>query len=567
MNVRFHVFSLALLALCACDKGNIHVIRYPDRQIREMWVEKGPKGKPTVREGEWQAFYPDGRRQAVIHYEGGKKHGPGKRWDGQGRLAGKSEWRGGFLVRDIAIDSNGREISDRSFTVATAKVRALGPLGDSITADETCAWTAETGKAPARDGLCEMAYAGGRPMAVRNFKAGRLHGPVKAWYEDGTPWLDGAYHEDIPTGRWRTWTRGGNLSWSAGYAKGERDGAWEEWHPDGQPKAKSRFRKGKAEGGYQEWYPNGRPRLKGSFAGGRRDGVETAWYPDGGRLYSARYAAGKLDGEFRQWHPGGKLRLECRFAKGRKHGLSRVWYPGGGLQEQAYYKAGRLDGSYRTWSPEGLPMAMKEFKDGAVAFDSKAKELLDLLGADDLRVPVGMMGFYWGMGAKECRANLGLYQAANVRASGDALTAELVAFPDRKPTRAKVRLSFNGQGELWGIRMELGQSGSADFFAVCENLEVEIGAALGTAGLRKGDGDAGWIMSRKREWGRFTVATGAEGAIRQDLPVLSAEGVSPEGAGWFRFTLENNLYREYVNPANASITPPRWEEETLFAGR
>lgn len=568
MKIRYRMALLAAFALCACDDGTIHVVRFPDGKIREMWVEKGPEGKPTVREGEFQAFYPDGRRQAVILYKGGKKHGSATRWDGQGRPAGKSEFRDGFMVRDIAIDSNGHEVSDRRFSVKTDRVRAVGPLGDSLAAMETCAWTAESERAPVRDGVCEMAYAGGKPMAARNYRDGKLHGPVKAWYEDGTPWLDGAYHENIPTGRWRTWTRGGNLSWSAGYNRGDRNGSWDEWFPDGQPKSKSRFRSGKAEGRYQEWYPNGKPRLRGVFAGGRREGLEEAWYPDGSRLYSARYAAGRLDGGFQQWHPGGKLRLQCRFAKGRKQGLSRVWYPAGGLQEQAYYKAGRLDGSYRTWSPEGLPMAMKEFKDGAVAFDSKAKELLDLLGADDLRVPVGMMGFYWGMGAKECRANLGLFQAANVRASGDALTAEVVAFPDRKATRARIRLSFNGQGELWGIRMDLQQQGAGDFFTLCENLEVEIGAELGTAGLRKGDVGSEYIMTRKRDWGRFTVSTGAAaGSISQNLPVLSAEGVSPGDKGWFRFSLENNLYREYVNSANASITPPRWEEEPLFAGR
>ncbi|MEO7425964.1 MAG: toxin-antitoxin system YwqK family antitoxin, partial [Fibrobacteria bacterium] len=333
---------------------------------------------------------------------------------------------------------------------------------------------------------------------------------------------------------------------------------------------------GVPEGGYQEWYSNGRPRLTGLFRAGRREGKEAAWYPDGKRLYTAQYAAGKLQGDFHQWHSSGKLRLHCRFEDGRREGSSRIWYPSGALQEQAYYKNGRLNGSYRTWSPEGAPMVMKEFRQGAVAFDSKAKELLDLLGADRLRVPVGMMGFYWGMGERDCRANLDLYQATDIRtgAGGGLLTARFLAFPDRRATPAKIRLSFNEQGELWGIKLDLSQRSSADFFALCENLEVEIGAGLGMAGLQKTDVPAEYAMTRKREWGRFTVHMGAgaggaasEGSIRQDLPVLKAEGFSPPGPGWFRFSLENELYREYVNPANNSITPPRWQEEAFLAGR
>jgi antitoxin component YwqK of YwqJK toxin-antitoxin module len=578
---------LAILAMCACDDGTTHIARYPSGKIREMWTEKGPPGKPTVREGLFRSYYADGRVQSEIAYREGRKSGDAAMWDSAGNLTFKGEYRDDFLVRETRYDGSGTPTAERRFSIKSDRVKALGPAGDSMTAAETCAWSEAEHSRPVKHGLCTMNYGDGKPMATRYYQSGRLHGPVRAWYPDGTPWLEGGYDADVPAGKWRTWGRSGNLLWSAAFSKGgtkgehrgEKTGTWEEWFADGQKKSRSQYRAGKAEGGYQEWYPNGRLRIRGDFRGGRREGLETAWYPDGTRLYSARYAAGQLEGEFFQWHPGGRLRLHCRFAKGRKHGPSRVWHLKGGLQELADYKHGRLNGSYRTWNAEGLPMAMKEFKDGAVAFDSKAKELLDLLGADQLRVPVGLMGFYWGMGAKECRANLGLYQAADVRADADGINADIIAFPDRRATRARIRLSFNEQGELWGIRLDLLQKSSGDFFPLCENLEIEMGAELGTAALRKNggnnqgnnegksDGQAGYSMTRRRDWGRFTVTTGAEKPIQQDLPVLSAEGFSPGDKGWFRFSLENHLYREYVNPANVSITPPRWQEETFLAGR
>ncbi|HKP95145.1 MAG TPA: hypothetical protein VJ385_05245 [Fibrobacteria bacterium] len=541
MSFRFRLAVLgvpALLALCACGEGTVHIVRYPSGEIRELWTEKD-----------------------------GKKNGAASAWDAEGRLRFKGEYENGFLVRETRYDAAGKASPQRRFAVRSARVKAVGSAGDSLTVEETCAWSEEPGRKPVRHGLCDMRYADGKPMASRYYRSGRLHGPVKAWYPDGTPWLDGSYDEGVPAGRWRTWTRAGNPLWSGAYSKGEKDGDWEEWFPDGGPRSKSAYRLGQPQGGYQEWYPSGKPRLRGEFQAGRREGRETAWYPDGARLYSARYAAGSLDGDFHQWHPSGRLRLHCRFAQGRKVGASRVWYENGVLQEQAYYRDGRLNGPYRTWSPEGAPMAMKEFRDGTVAFDSKAKELLDLLGADRLRVPVGMMGFYWGMGARECRANLGLYQASEVRADSQGINARLIAFPDRRPTQARIRLSFNAQGELWGIRLDLLQGSSGDFFPLCENLEIEIGAALGTAGLRKGEGREEYTMTRKREWGRFTVTTASAGGIRQDLPVLSAEGSGPAAQGWFRFSLENHLYREYADPANTSITPPRWREDAFLAGR
>jgi antitoxin component YwqK of YwqJK toxin-antitoxin module len=570
MPVRFRFMRLclpALLVLCACDPGTVHIVRFPSGEIREMWTEKGREGKPTRREGLFRSFFPDGRAQSAVDYRAGKKHGSARMWDASGNLIFHGEYREDFLVRETRYDRAGNVSAEKRFTLKTERVKAIGSAGGSVAADETCAWSAENGSAPVKHGLCSMMYGNGRPMADRYYRAGRLHGPVKAWFEDGTPWLEGAYDMGIPAGKWRTWGSGGNPLWKAGYANGEKDGVWEEWYPDGSRKSKTGYARGKADGEYREWYPKGGTRLQGRFRAGKRDGVENAWYPDGSRLYSARYAGGRLDGEFFQWHPGGRLRLHCRFAKGAKEGASRIWYPKGGLQELAYYKQGRLNGSYRTWNPDGAPMAMKEFRDGAVAFDSKAKELLELLGADQLRVPVGILGFYWGMAAKECRANLGLYQAANVRADSGEIKADIVAFPDRKATSARIRLSFNGQGELWGIRLDLRQRASGDFFTLCENLEMEMGAELGTAGLSKTQGGTGYAMTRKRDWGRFSMSTGGGLGIHQELPVVSAEGFSPGDAGWLRFVLANHLYREYVDPANTAITPPRWQEESFLAGR
>lgn len=562
---------LAILALCACDDGTVHIVRYPSGKIREMWTEKGFEkgrdGKATLREGLFRSFFEDGRAQSEVDYRTGKKHGSARMWDAAGNLIFDGEYRDDFLLRETRYDKAGGVSAEMRFTLKTESVKAIGSAGDSLTAEETCAWSAENGSAPAKHGLCSMKYGNGRPMATRYFRSGRLHGPVKAWFEDGMPWLEGAYDMDLPAGKWRTWGRSGNLLWKGGYAKGGKDGAWEEWFPDGSRKSMAKYARGKAEGGYQEWYPTGRIRLQGEFRAGRRQGVENAWYPDGSRLYSARYLAGRLEGEFFQWHPGGGLRLHCRFAKGAKEGASRIWYPKGGLQESAYYRRGRLNGSYRTWTPEGAPMAMKEFRDGAVAFDSKAKELLELLGADQLRVPVGILGFYWGMAAKECRANLGLYRAARVRADSGEINADIIAFPDRKPTPARIRLSFNGQGELWRIKLEMRQQGAAEFFPLCENLEIEMGAELGTAGLSKAQGGTGYAKTRKRDWGRFTMTTGGGLGIQQELPVVSAEAFSPADTGWFRFALANPLYREYVDPANTAITPPRWQEESFLAGR
>jgi antitoxin component YwqK of YwqJK toxin-antitoxin module len=536
-----------------------------------MWTEKGPPGQPTVREGLFKSFLPDGRLESTIEYHDGKKNGDAKFWSKDGRLSFQGRYQGDFLVYEKRFDDLGRKVLERNFKIKNAGLKALGPDGDSIEAIETCAWTDGKDSNPLRHGLCNLTYADGKPLANRYYQLGHLHGLVKAWYPNGGPWMEGFYERDIPTGKWRNWTPGGKPLWSFSYKLGEKDGLSEEWFPDGKIKSKSYFTGGKMHGRHQEWYPNGKIRLRTEFQLGKRVGPEMTWHPDGSKLYSAGYLAGKLDGDFYQWYPGGRLRLHCRFREGRKEGLSRVWYRHGVVLEQASFREGRLHGAYRTWGPEGNPLSTKEFRDGAVAFDSKAKELLELLGADQVRVPVGLLGFYWGMSTKDCRSNLSLMQATHIRIGMDEITARVVAFMDHDPSEAKIRIQFNAQGELWGIKLDILQKNSGDFFTICENLESEIGSELGAAGLRKSENANVYYMTRRKEWGKFTVTTGtgedSSAAISAVLPVVSAEGFSPGDRGWFRFSLANHLYREYANPANAEITPPSWPEDAFLAGK
>lgn len=569
MKMRFRTVAAIALALCACDDGIVHLVRYPSGSIRERWIEKGPSGGPTVRDGLFQSYSAEGRLLSEIQYRHGRKRGAARMWDAKGNPSFAGEYRDDFLVRETLYDASGAA-GVRGYAVRSSAVRAMGPGGDSVPAAETCAWNEEGGTAAVKHGLCAVSYAGGDRMSTRYYRAGVLHGPFQAWHPGGGIWMEGGYRHGAPAGKWRRWSPEGKPAWSAGFTDGRRHGAWEEWYPDGRRKCASSYRNGKAEGEYREWYPGGGLRLRATYFSGKREGKEEAWYPDGARLYSAGYSGGRLEGEFLQWYPGGSLRLQCRFAGGRKSGESKVWHHRGRLQELAHYQKGRLEGPYRIWSREGALIAVKEYREGAVASDSKAESLLELLGANGADVPMGMLGFYWGMARKECLANLGLLQASGVRDGEDGISAAMIAFADRNPVRARIRLDFNAQGELWGIRLDLKQESAADFFPLCENLEIEIGGGFGTADLRKEDDGARYSMVRKKEWGRFTAAPAAKGPggpILRELPVLSAEGFSPGGAGWFRFTLENHLYREYANPSNGSISPPDWREDAFLAGR
>lgn len=567
------LFAFSVIWLLACeDPGTVHLVRHPNGKVKEMWHVRGEPGKPGVREGRYESWYPDGARESELAYAAGRKNGPARGWDGAGRLVFEGEYRDDFLVRELRKDAEGNPVLDRSYAVREARVMALGPTGDSLEASETCAFL-EDADGASRHGLCRMAYPGGARLSDRHYRHGRLHGPVRAWHPDGALWMEGAYDGGAPAGPWKTFSADGNPLWSAAFAKGGRTGTWQEWFPDGLPKAKSAYKGGRPDGPYQEWYRNGRLRLSGGRKDGRREGVEAAWLPDGGRLYEANYRNGRLEGEFRQWFPGGGLRLQCRYHEGRKHGPSRTWHRRGGLMELAMYREGRLNGPYKAFAPDGKVVASREYRAGDLAADARAKELIDLLGAGSVKVPVGAFGLYWGMTPAECRGALSVLRATGLRQGGGVLTARAVLFAqgaraaEGTPRQARLKLRFNSQGELWQIGAEIARSDGDDFFPLCGSVEAEMRAELGKVVMRKAEGGTGYRMTRKREWGRFSVTQGAEVPIRRDLPVVTAEGDAPGEEAAFRFTLSNHLFREYVDPANASVTPPDWQEETVLAGR
>jgi antitoxin component YwqK of YwqJK toxin-antitoxin module len=565
MRMLFRMAPAILAALIACEgPGTVHVSRYPSGQVKETWTERREEGGPSLRDGTFKSFHPDGSPESEIPYRRGKRHGTAFMRLPGGALVFEGEYRDDFLVRERRSDPAGNPTVEREYAVRAFPARALGPDGDSIEVLEACAYLEEP-SGPTRHGLCRMTYKEGGAMSDRHYRRGRLHGPVKAWYPGGARWMEGAYEDGLPSGAWTTWSPEGKTAWSASFARGERTGAWKEFYPDGRPKSRHAYRAGKPDGPYQEWYPNGKPRLRGGRRLGRREGQETAWYPDGSRLYEARFAGGRLEGEFMQWHPDGRPRMQCRFSGGRKHGACRQWHRQGGLMELSTWRNGRLDGPWKSFAPNGRLLVSKEYRGGELAFDSKARELLELLGAGDAGVPVGAFGLYWGMTPTEARGALSILRASGIRQERDDMVARARLFAGGDSRTARLRIRFNAQGELWEIGAEIDARRAGDLFPLWERFEEEIGAEMGRPRMRRSAGAADFDVARSREWGRFSVTIGEEIPVRRDIPVVTAEGWCPGGEGSFRFTLANHLFREYVNTANAAVTPPEWPEAAFLA--
>jgi len=120
------VLSFLALALCACDSGVVHVVRYPNGRVKESWTEKGAAGSPTLREGLFQSFHPDGRRESSIEYRRGRKEGEAQVWDKAGHPVFAGKYHDDFLVAERRMDLSGKAVFDREYSIREEKVRVPG---------------------------------------------------------------------------------------------------------------------------------------------------------------------------------------------------------------------------------------------------------------------------------------------------------------------------------------------------------------------------------------------------------------------------------------------------------
>ncbi len=557
-----------MLALgISCKQETLHIRRFTSGQVKELWIETGRSQDSTVKDGVFQSFFPNHRLESKITYRNGRKNGLGEFWDRSGTLCFQGQYTDDFLIDEKRFNHKGESILHTTYTIRTLFTKALSPSGDSVKAIEKCAWTNPKEESSTRSGLCRLEYSLGSLLAQRYYFHGKLHGEVKAWYPNGSNWLLGSYASDVPTGIWKTWSLQGKLLWSANYSNGIKDGIWEEYFPSGLLKKSMVYYKGKRNGIFREYYPTGKLKRRGAYQEGLRAGPEKTWYPNGNPLYSAMYVSDRLQGPFQQWHRNCKIELQCHFRNNEKSGQSRVWNKHGQLIELATFKSGKLNGPYQSWTPDGKLISTKEFKGGTLTYDSKAKELLAMFGADQIRVPVGIFGFYWGMSPSACRSVLEISLATKIRSTKNEMTAHWMVFKESHPKDSRVRLQFNDQGELWGIKLDIYQKNSQELFSICTGIETELQAELGEAQYRKGEEDSSYFLTHNQNWGFFSVSLGTQPPITQDLSVIRAESLSPGNTGWFRFNLMNQLIREYTNPANASFTSPEWAEPENVAGR
>lgn len=88
--------------------------------------------------------------------------------------------------------------------------------------------------------------------------ANGVEGSLNLWMPDGTPLLEGHYHDEQKTGHWCVWYSNGQKQTEGDFANDMALGTWMSWHPNGQKRLETNFENGQLHGRVTEWDDAGR---------------------------------------------------------------------------------------------------------------------------------------------------------------------------------------------------------------------------------------------------------------------------------------------------------------------
>ena len=125
---------------------------------------------------------------------------------------------------------------------------------------------------------------------------GRLHGPSRSYFAEGTLASERWFVDDVAHGRAVDFSPSQVMIFRSAYRHGKLHGKFEKWNDDGSILLSGAFIDGAPEGTFVVYAKDGLVLHSTSFVQGRRDGIEFAWTEDHYALFCERWALGERIG-------------------------------------------------------------------------------------------------------------------------------------------------------------------------------------------------------------------------------------------------------------------------------
>lgn len=119
----------------------------------------------------------------------------------------------------------------------------------------------------------------GRVYRERHFEGGKLSGPFREWYPDGTARFESTFRDGARDGREARYHRSGRLAQEEHWAAGKRHGRFAIWNEQGVLVEEAWYEDDTLHGRRLRWYDDGSPKSIDVYERGERISREVFFEP------------------------------------------------------------------------------------------------------------------------------------------------------------------------------------------------------------------------------------------------------------------------------------------------
>ena len=131
------------------------------------------------------------------------------------------------------------------------------------------------------DGTVTEYYDNGSPLAVYNYKNGKLEGTSKGYFESGALRGEWNYKNSLLNGIVQEYYENGKVRHKIEYKNNLRDGPCELFLEDGKPAVSWEYKDGMREGLNKVYYPSGTLHFVLPYENNEREGITMEYYESG----------------------------------------------------------------------------------------------------------------------------------------------------------------------------------------------------------------------------------------------------------------------------------------------
>ncbi len=306
------------------------------------------------KQGLWKGFYPERLLKSEGTYVDDEKNGLFKTFNDEGEIISLEKYENGVLITDAAETT---VVDIRNQYYSNGKVRSSGSYKDGEKHGVHRDYDASGNITASR--IYEYGKEVGRGIIG---STGRLEGPWKELYENGTVKEEGTYENGLRSGKWRYYHPSGKLSQNGSFRKGKPHGDWTWLYEDGSLRREESYRNGREDGLSKEYDATGGIISTGAFVDGLKDGE---WvYRIGDHQIRGAYRDGEKHGIWIGNYNTGKQQFKGEFISGYAKGKHKFFYSSGQLMQDGKYSSGRKEGDWRRFDEDGEIILRSTFQSG-----------------------------------------------------------------------------------------------------------------------------------------------------------------------------------------------------------